>query len=59
MAEILAAGSVRRLEWLFDAIRLSRASGVPIEKLAGEAFDEAEKSPRAAILKPQKDPEGE
>jgi len=30
-----------RVERLVDAIRLSRASGVQIEKLAGEAFDNA------------------
>jgi transposase-like protein len=28
-----------RVERLVDALRLSRASGVPIEKLAGAAFD--------------------
>jgi transposase-like protein len=33
-----------RVERLIDAIKLSRASGIPIEKLAGEAFDPEEKS---------------
>ncbi len=28
-----------RVERLVDALRLSRASGIPIEKLAGEDFD--------------------
>jgi transposase-like protein len=28
-----------RVERLIDALKLSRASGIPIEKLAGEAFD--------------------
>lgn len=28
-----------KVERLVDAIKLSRASGIPIEKLAGEAFD--------------------
>jgi DNA invertase Pin-like site-specific DNA recombinase len=33
-----------RVERLIDAIKLSRASGIPIEKLAGEAFDQDEKN---------------
>jgi transposase-like protein len=28
-----------RIERLIDALKLSRASGIPIEKLAGAAFD--------------------
>lgn len=32
-----------RVERLIDALKLSRASGIPIEKLAGEAFEEAKK----------------
>jgi transposase-like protein len=31
-----------RVERLVDALKLSRASGIPIEKLAGEAFDKLE-----------------
>ena len=30
------------MERLVDALKLSRASGIPIEKLAGEAFDKFE-----------------
>jgi hypothetical protein len=33
-----------RVERLVDGIKLSRASGIPIEKLAGETFDPEEKS---------------
>jgi hypothetical protein len=29
-----------KVERLVDALKLSRASGIPIEKLAGESFDE-------------------
>ena len=29
-----------KVERLVDALRLSRASGIPIEKLAGESFEE-------------------
>ena len=29
-----------------DALKLSRASGIPIEKLAGESFDESGREPR-------------
>lgn len=31
-----------KVERLVDALKLSRASGIPIEKLAGEAFDSEE-----------------
>lgn len=34
-----------RVERLIDALKLSRASGIPIEKLAGEAFDPSEQHP--------------
>ena len=34
-----------KVERLVDAIKLSRASGIPIEKLAGETFDREEKNP--------------
>lgn len=47
-----------RVERLVDALKLSRASGIPIEKLAGEAFDKSEgevKAPsQGAIRRPSK-----
>jgi hypothetical protein len=37
-----------KVERLVDALKLSRASGIPIEKLAGYAFDASEtKGPRS------------
>jgi transposase-like protein len=33
-----------RVERLIDALKLSRASGIPIEKLAGAAFDDADRT---------------
>ncbi|MGO9606230.1 MAG: helix-turn-helix domain-containing protein [Candidatus Binataceae bacterium] len=36
-----------RVERLVDALKLSRASGIPIEKLAGEAFDKLEDAVKA------------
>jgi transposase-like protein len=33
-----------KVERLVDALKLSRASGIPIEKLAGESYQEAEDS---------------
>ena len=35
-----------KVERLVDALKLSRASGIPIEKLAGESFDESGREPR-------------
>ena len=35
-----------KVERLVDALKLSRASGVPIEKLAGESFDESGREAR-------------
>lgn len=43
-----------RVERLIDALKLSRASRIPIEKLAGEAFDESEKRPVEPRPKPPK-----
>src|ERR1039457_7121044 len=41
-----------KVERLVDALKLSRASGIPIEKLAGYDFDSREtKKPRAGQLK--------
>ena len=37
-----------RVERLIDALRLSRVSGIPIEKLAGEAYDKLEDAPAGA-----------
>src|SRR5271167_5266557 len=36
-----------KVERLVDALKLSRASGIPIEKLAGESFDESGHKPRS------------
>jgi transposase-like protein len=36
-----------RVERLIDALRLSRVSGIPIEKLAGEAYDKLEDAAKA------------
>jgi hypothetical protein len=35
-----------KVERLVDALKLSRASGIPIEKLAGDSFDESGHEPR-------------
>ena len=35
-----------KVERLVDALKLSRASGIPIEKLAGESFEESGHKPR-------------
>jgi len=47
-----------RVERLVDALKLSRASGIPIENLAGEAFDKLENPvktpPRAPTGPPSK-----
>ena len=49
-----------RVERLIDALKLARASGIPIERLAGEAFEPesipAPKSP-ASSDEPDQDPE--
>lgn len=48
-----------RVERLVDALRLSRASGIPIEKLAGAAFD-ADTPPEAtARARPRANPDSE
>ena len=47
-----------KVERLVDALKLARASGIPIEKLAGYAFDSSEtKSPRSrpTQTKPDRD----
>jgi len=47
-----------KVERLVDALKLTRASGIPIEKLAGYAFDSSEtKSPRSrpTQTKPDRD----
>lgn len=47
-----------KVERLVDALKLARASGIPIEKLAGYAFDSSEtKSPRSGPTqaKPDRD----
>jgi len=35
------------VERLVDALKLSRASGIPIEKLAAESFEESGHKPRS------------
>ncbi|MGO9603847.1 MAG: hypothetical protein ACLQAT_10695 [Candidatus Binataceae bacterium] len=40
------------MERLIDALKLSRASGIPIEKLAGEAFDKLEDAVKAPARAP-------
>jgi transposase-like protein len=49
-----------RVERLIDALKLSRASGIPIEKLAGAAFDDSEgTSGPAPPGRPRAKPESE
>ena len=45
-----------RVERLVDALKLSRASGIPIEKLAGEAFDKLENPAETTAETPTKAP---
>lgn len=45
-----------RVERLVDALKLSRASGIPIEKLAGEAFDKLENPIKAPAQGPTERP---
>ncbi len=49
-----------RVERLIDALKLARASGIPIERLAGDAF-KPEKIPAsissASVYKPDEEPE--
>ncbi|MGO9603854.1 MAG: hypothetical protein ACLQAT_10730 [Candidatus Binataceae bacterium] len=45
-----------RVERLVDTQRLSRASGIPIEKLAGEAFDKVENPVKAPVRAPTAGP---
>jgi len=41
-----------KVERLVDALKLSRASGIPIEKLASEAFDSSSDNPGSKGPKP-------
>ncbi len=45
-----------RVERLIDALRSSRVSGIPIEKLAGEAYDKLEDAAKAAEGTPTRRP---
>ena len=45
-----------RVERLIDALRLSRVSGIPIEKLAGEAYDRLEDAVKAPAGAPTRRP---
>ena len=44
------------MERLVDALKLSRASGIPIEKLAGEAFDKLENPVKTPTRPPTERP---
>ena len=50
-----------RVERLIDALKLARASGIPIERLAGHAFkpekNPTAKSPASLLHQSEKDPE--
>lgn len=45
-----------RVERLVDALRLSQASGIPVEKLAGEAFVKLEDPVKAPVQAPARRP---
>jgi transposase-like protein len=48
-----------RVERLIDALKLSRASGIPIEKLAGAAFDPESTPEPTAPGRPRAKPDSE
>lgn len=48
-----------RVERLIDALKLSRASGIPVEKLAGAAFDDADRTVVPPPGRPRAKPESE